>query len=113
MTHDKTPWTRNWNCILDADGRVLAAFEDGGPRKGERATYQNAARAVACVNACEGIKDPAATLAEVRAALAADLGSLGIAAAVLDGHDARHSADMLRMHARSLRAALALLTPKE
>ena len=66
VRHDRAPWSRNWQCVLDADGRVILTAEEGGPRKGERATYHNAARVVACVNACEGIDDPAATLAEVR-----------------------------------------------
>ena len=70
VRHDRAPWSRNWQCVLDADGRVILTAEEGGPRKGERATYHNAARVVRCVNACEGIDDPAAVLAEVRAALA-------------------------------------------
>lgn len=64
--HDPTPWVRNWQCVLDADGRVILTAEEGGPRKGDRATYFNAARTVACVNALDGIVDPVATLPEVR-----------------------------------------------
>jgi hypothetical protein len=64
--HDPTPWSRNWQCVLDADKRVILTAEEGGPRKGERATYFNAARTVACVNALDGIADPGVALAEVR-----------------------------------------------
>ena len=46
----------------------LAVFCETDP-DGEE-SKANAARVVACVNACEGIDDPAAALAEVRAALA-------------------------------------------
>lgn len=45
----------------------LAVFCETDP-DGEE-SKANAARVVACVNACEGIDDPAATLAEVRVLL--------------------------------------------
>jgi hypothetical protein len=66
VKHSKEPWKQNFNCVSDATDTLVATFEFGGPRKGERPTYENTARAVACVNACAGIADPAAVLAEVR-----------------------------------------------
>jgi hypothetical protein len=69
-THDRGPWVRNWQCVLDADGRVILTAEEGGPRKGDRATYFNAQRAVMCVNALDGVVGVAEVLAGVRALLA-------------------------------------------
>lgn len=69
-THDRGPWSRNWQCVLDADQRVILTAEEGGPRKGDRATYFNAARAVACVNALDGVVGVVEVLAGVRALLA-------------------------------------------
>jgi hypothetical protein len=108
--HDPTPWSRNWQCVLDADKRVILTAEEGGPRKGERATYYNAARAVACVNACDGIADPAAALAEVRRRLEGLARELPYVIAAIDAREADDfSAEALREHIEEVRAALALL----
>lgn len=66
--------------------------DDGSPGTEDTA---NAARIVACVNACAGMDNPAAVLAEVRSAL-------DIAAFVLD--ESQHPETL-----RRVRAALALL----
>lgn len=105
--HDPTPWSRNWQCVLDADGRVVLTAEEGGPRKGERATYYNAARTVACVNACDGIADPAAALAEVRAILARLLVRVEGVSGMMSDAD-REDVEAVAADAR---AALALLGP--
>jgi hypothetical protein len=57
------PWTHH---LIGQDIRILA---DDGERVAGKMAEANAARIVACVNACAGIEDPAATLAKVRADL--------------------------------------------
>lgn len=73
-----TPWTSEpWEAfrhVIRTDkGQPFAEFgwtDDELQRADEvRINYANAARAAACVNACKGIPDPAATLAKVRAAI--------------------------------------------
>jgi hypothetical protein len=83
--HDPTPWSRNFNLLMSADNKLVAVFEFGGPRKGERPAYENAARAVACVNACDGIADPGVALAEVRRLLVEARDALRRSAVVYGG----------------------------
>ena len=75
--HTPGPWE------ADSDGHIYHAptDEDADPHvaRANRARPEhaaNAARIVACVNACEGIDDPAVGLAKVRAALLAARGWL-------------------------------------
>lgn len=73
--HTPEPWTAEYCNIFAADdrnprARVATTEYSAFTWKQEEA---NAARAVACVNACAGMADPAAALASVRAALAANV----------------------------------------
>ncbi len=58
--HSSEPWGifSNRTCIAGSDGRGVASFAMAVRTPDER--MANAARAVACVNACSGIKNPAA-----------------------------------------------------
>ena len=70
--HTPAPWSTDTSLTtgepiiraVEAPDLCLAVFCETDP-DGEE-SKANAARVVACVNACEGIDDPAATLAEVR-----------------------------------------------
>lgn len=70
--HTPEPWHTEGAHIepafLDRDGHIARCYADVGSADLDRA---NAARAVACVNACAGIEDPAAALAAAREELAA------------------------------------------
>lgn len=70
--HTPEPWTaEEWTChaktSIRASGVYVAEFAATGRHTDE--AIVDAARAVACVNACEGIKDPAAALRKARATL--------------------------------------------
>ncbi len=55
--------------VKDRDDGAFATVATFYQIDGDNSDHANAERAVACVNACAGITDPAATLAEVRLAL--------------------------------------------
>jgi hypothetical protein len=103
MNKYNEPWR-----VLNADRKpgdyvnVGGTNRDGVPRVVASMYFRtslHADRAIRCVNACEGIEDPAAALAEVVRLLQA-------ASDNLDGGPFSESA-------RAIRAALSLLTPKK
>ncbi len=69
--HTPVPWHVSpmapTNIHASVNGKRLELF--AAPWGPEAPAKANTARAVACVNACAGIADPAATLAEVRKTL--------------------------------------------
>ncbi len=74
-THTPTPWKADpgdtsvwWAITTGRSGEVIADLSDSAFCAEDDAL--NARRIVTCVNACAGIEDPAATLAEVRGLLA-------------------------------------------
>ena len=104
--HTPGPWLLSFAdngiaCIHDAHGKHFANFRD--LRDGARGF--DAARAVECVNACEGIADPAAALAEVRATMR------GVLTMLEDCADGRDPASNDYIACQNLRAVLALLDP--
>jgi hypothetical protein len=64
--HAPEPWMRGGEA---RPHYVYTSEPNGSFAVANFASPSNAARAVACVNACAGIEDPAAALAEVRAEL--------------------------------------------
>lgn len=84
-TPSPTPWHAGDSAIAGNDGATVAYVTNDAEGR----------RIVSCVNALDGIEDPAATLAEVRAVLAAI---------------AQHGAGAPALEARR---ALSLLTPMD
>lgn len=69
MKHTPEPWTTTINgrdCaqVVDVDGRRIAMCIGQSERN-----EANAARIVACVNACAGMEDPAEAIRETKATL--------------------------------------------
>lgn len=62
--HTKEPWILDGLSIKDAAGNGLV-----DPAVKAEIVHANKARAVACVNACAGMSDPAADIAAMRDAL--------------------------------------------
>jgi hypothetical protein len=113
-THTPGPWEADggdtstwWAVTLPTGGYVIADLSESSYSADQDAA--NARRIVACVNACEGIDDPAAALAEVREVLRVDLRNLRVAASSCAERGLPDTAEMLSMHADTLRAALARL----
>jgi hypothetical protein len=101
-SHSPGPWRRSPD-----DRFAIECPTDIPDIYGTVATFgylPNVDRTVACVNACEGIDDPAATLAEVRRVLLRTVEWVGW----LDGEPSKVPAE----RAAELRAVLAKLGPK-
>ncbi len=94
--HTPEPWHQSSRYLYDKDWHTLAAFcttnRDAPPEQ----DIANTQRIVACVNACAGIADPAATLAALRALLDD----------VADMLEDRIGYDNTAAHVRSMRALL-------
>lgn len=107
--HDPEPWSRNYGEISDKNGVLILLAEEGGPRKGPRATYKNAARAVGCVNACVNLPDPAASLADAQRRLREALFLLPYVAAVVEGCGKPGTVSALQEITSRIRGALSSL----
>jgi hypothetical protein len=75
MNHTPTPWTDKESKLIGGDGRVIARLM---PPETIFSSVKRADvdRIVACVNACEGIADPAEAIMKSREALRDVLGAL-------------------------------------
>jgi hypothetical protein len=62
--HTPTPWKRNSSIIIDSKGECIAILHDGCTDF-DNAIF-DANRIVACVNACEGMEDPAKEIQTLR-----------------------------------------------
>lgn len=107
--HDPEPWSRNYGEISDKNGVLILLAEEGGPRKGPRATYKNAIRAVQCVNACANLPDPAASLSDAQRRLHDVLLLLPYATAVVEGCNKPNTVNALREITGQIQAALSSL----
>ena len=75
MKHTREPWiageyppgarVRSY-AAMSEDGALLASMQTVSIHVGKLPGKANAARIVACINACAGIEDPAAELARLR-----------------------------------------------
>jgi hypothetical protein len=110
--HTPTPWAIDGEAFVSIvhEGDAIADLSDS-PFDCEQ-DHANAARIVACVNACEGIDDPAATLAEVREKLGAIAHILEYVPPVLESKGATVTAFTVRDEVSKLRGLLTKLGPK-
>jgi hypothetical protein len=70
MKHTPEPWGQYLNHITDSDGWTMGDLHFGQRFEGISVKFDaeaNAARIVACVNACAGMDDPAAEIERLRA----------------------------------------------
>lgn len=68
MTHTPTPWIKRETIIDSEQGDIIANFQHGGWEYTN--SQENMKRIVECVNACEGMQDPAAEIAKLKARVA-------------------------------------------
>ena len=64
MTHTRGPWRAAGEHVFSVNGRLTITYTNYGT---ESERLANARRIVDCVNACEGMADPAVEIAALRA----------------------------------------------